>query len=54
MTENKEWSEKGVPWLSKVPVLEWLFSSKLKKSEKNELLIFITPKIIKSNQRSLK
>ena len=53
MTENKEWSEKGVPWLSKVPGLEWLFSSKLKKSEKNELLIFITPKIIKSNQRSL-
>ncbi|MFH2012675.1 MAG: type IV pilus secretin PilQ [Pseudomonadota bacterium] len=37
----------GVPLLSKIPILGWLFKSKYKKDEVTELLIFITPTIVK-------
>lgn len=35
-----------VPFLSKIPVLGWLFKHDYKKKEKTELLIFITPVIL--------
>ena len=38
----------GVPWLSKIPVLGWLFKNVTKSDTKNELLIFLTPRIVKS------
>lgn len=38
-------SEKGVPWLSKIPVLGWLFKKESIVDTKKELLIFLTPKI---------
>lgn len=41
-TEN----DKGVPFLQDIPLLGWLFKSNTKRKTKNELLIFITPKII--------
>lgn len=37
----------GVPLLSNIPLLGWLFKSKYKKDEVTELLIFITPTIVK-------
>lgn len=37
--------ERGVPLLSKIPLLGWLFKRKDKGSERNELLIFLTPTI---------
>jgi type IV pilus assembly protein PilQ len=37
----------GVPGLSKIPILGWLFKSQTKEKEKREILIFITPRIIK-------
>ena len=46
-------SKKGVPWLSKVPVLGWLFRSESKASEKQELLIFVTPTIVKLEEATL-
>ena len=36
----------GVPWLSKIPVLGWLFKYKTVSNDKRELLIFVTPKIV--------
>lgn len=36
----------GVPYLSDIPLLGWLFKSNSKNKTKNELLIFITPKIM--------
>jgi len=33
----------GVPWLSKIPLIGWLFKSTNKTDNKEELLIFITP-----------
>jgi type IV pilus assembly protein PilQ len=48
---RKETGESGVPGLMEVPVLSWLFKSQEKSEDLEELLIFITPKIIKLKQR---
>ena len=41
-------SEAGVPGLMSIPFLGWLFKGRTKVGEKTELLIFLTPKILKS------
>jgi len=38
----------GIPYLSRVPVLGWLFKQKTESVSKSELLIFLTPSIVKS------
>ena len=38
----------GIPYLSRVPVLGWLFKQKSESVAKQELLIFLTPSIVKS------
>ena len=50
---TKSSGETGVPWLSKIPFLGWLFKSTEKTDDKEELLIFITPTIVKLEQRGL-
>jgi type IV pilus assembly protein PilQ len=45
-TDNRDDVSK-VPFLGDVPGLGALFRSKSKKEEKNELLIFVTPKILR-------
>ncbi|MBL1352212.1 MAG: type IV pilus secretin PilQ [Zetaproteobacteria bacterium] len=45
-TRIKRDSTNGVPWLSKIPVLGWLFKNNSKQDDKTELLIFLTPKIL--------
>ncbi|MGE5283648.1 MAG: type IV pilus secretin PilQ [Actinomycetota bacterium] len=42
-TENQA----GLPWLSKIPVLGYLFRKDTNQTRNRELLIFITPKIMK-------
>lgn len=37
----------GLPWLQKIPVLGWLFKSDSTSKQKRQLLIFVTPKILK-------
>jgi len=44
--ENKSTKTDGVPILSRVPGLKWLFSKELANQETTELMIFITPQII--------
>ncbi|MGH7148805.1 MAG: type IV pilus secretin PilQ, partial [Nitrospiraceae bacterium] len=39
----------GIPYLSRVPVLGWLFKQKTESVAKQELLIFLTPSIVKSS-----
>ena len=39
----------GIPYLSRVPVLGWLFKSKSETVSKQELLIFLTPTIVKTS-----
>jgi len=38
----------GVPYLSRIPVLGWLFKNKSESVSKQELLIFLTPTIVKA------
>lgn len=44
---TKSESETGVPWLSKIPGLSWLFKRQSVSDQNRELLIFITPTIVK-------
>ncbi len=44
---NKTKSNQDVPVLGKIPMLGWLFRHDYKDSDRSELMIFITPRIIK-------
>jgi type IV pilus assembly protein PilQ len=44
-------SEERTPVLGEIPVVNWLFKKTSKSSDKSELLIFITPKIVKEEFR---
>ena len=46
------YDEDGIPGLMKVGVLGWLFKSQSKLDNKNELLIFITPSIIRLERKA--
>ncbi|HHN64503.1 MAG TPA: type IV pilus secretin PilQ, partial [Nitrospirae bacterium] len=41
-------SQSGLPVAKDIPILGWLFKNKKKESQTNELLIFITPRIVRS------
>lgn len=43
--------DEGIPGLRKLPVLSWVFNAKTSKREKEELLIFLTPRIVQLAQR---
>jgi len=47
--EKLQEKELGVPWLKDVPVLGWLFKSNSDAADMEELLIFITPHILKQS-----
>jgi len=38
----------GVPWLSKIPVVGWLFKNDLVEAARTELVVFLTAKIVQS------
>ncbi len=46
------YDEDGIPGLMQMGVLGWLFKSQSKIDNKNELLIFMTPRIVKLEQKS--
>jgi len=43
---NTQENEAYVPWIGKVPVLGWLFKTTSREDTRNELLIFISPRIV--------
>ena len=45
--ETTSESESGVPWLRKIPLLGYLFKGEYKSKDMEEILIFITPHILK-------
>lgn len=47
VVSDKNESDKGIPVLKDIPVLGWLFKSKSVNDSQTELLIFITPTIVK-------
>jgi type IV pilus assembly protein PilQ len=44
--ESKGTSDTGTPWLRKIPIIGWLFGVESKSTEKSELLIFLTPRVV--------
>jgi len=51
---SRKETEAGLPWLSKIPILGYLFRSDTSQSTNRELLIFITPKILKQEPAQAK
>jgi len=47
------WGERGIPGLRNMGVLGWLFKYQSESDDKNELLIFMTPRIVKLEQKRL-
>jgi type IV pilus assembly protein PilQ len=43
-------TDQGVPYIKDVPVIGWLFKNRSVLNKKNELLIFLTPRILNSDQ----
>lgn len=50
---TKTSGETAFPVLSKIPILGWLFKTQNKSEQSNELLIFITPRIVQLEQRDM-
>lgn len=41
-------NSQSIPWLSRIPIIGWLFKNKRKISEYEEMLVFITPHIVQA------
>ncbi len=52
-TESTLDSTSGVPLLSRIPILGWLFKGKAKNKAQSELMIFLTPTIVSSRGASV-
>ena len=46
-------SEQGTPWISKVPIIGWLFKGKDKTEENTEMIIYLVPHIDNEITKSL-
>jgi len=44
--EDKTKAESGIPGLSKIPLLGWLFKAQIKTRSRSELLVFLTPTVL--------
>lgn len=45
-------SSAGIPFLHKIPILGYLFGSKVNETTRNELIILLTPRVIRSQQEA--
>ncbi|MDP2166798.1 MAG: type IV pilus secretin PilQ [Thermodesulfovibrionales bacterium] len=52
-TRSETESTQGVPYLSKIPIIGWLFKTKSTSTPTKELMIFITPVIVKSDRAAV-
>lgn len=50
-TKNKSRADSHVPLLGRIPIIKYLFSSNNWTDKTSELLIFITPKLVKQSQK---
>ncbi|MFC1851597.1 type II secretion system secretin GspD [candidate division CSSED10-310 bacterium] len=48
MQRKKNQSDQGIPYLSKIPILRWLFGTERREKKKTELIIFVTPHVVGS------
>lgn len=50
ISEGQSTGKSGVPFLSRIPLLGWLFGSTNISKQKTELIVFIRPRVIRDNQ----
>ena len=51
--ERKSLNRAGLPWFYKIPLLGWVFGSRDDSVNRTELLIFITPRVIRSVEEGI-
>jgi type IV pilus assembly protein PilQ len=51
LKDTNRYQENRIPFFHRIPILGWLFKEQIKDEEKQELLIFITPKIMAMEKR---
>lgn len=44
--ESSQNDERGIPWLSRIPVLGWLFKNDLTQARRTELVVFLSAKVV--------
>ncbi len=54
LKDKTKLTENRIPYFHKIPFLGWLFKGEVRNDEKQELLIFITPKIVSVEEPHLK
>lgn len=50
---DEQMFEGGIPGLKDIPIFGWLFKSKTESREKNELIIFLTPRILNAKDQAV-
>jgi type IV pilus assembly protein PilQ len=50
--ETESDTTEGIPWLSKIPFIGWLFRTDSTETTKTELLIFLTPTVLSSEKEA--
>jgi len=51
--ERKSLDRSGLPWFYKIPIIGWIYGSRADSVSRNELLIFITPRVIRSVEEGI-
>jgi len=51
--ERKSLDRSGLPWFYKIPLIGWIFGARTDSVSRNELLIFITPRVIRSVEEGI-
>jgi general secretion pathway protein D len=51
ITENNSTSRSGIPFLSEIPILGSLFGTTTRNTQRTELIILITPHVIRTNEK---
>jgi general secretion pathway protein D len=52
--ERKSLDRSGLPWFYKIPIFGWLFGSREDSVRRDELLIFITPRVIRTVEEGIR
>ena len=50
--DRREQGSSGLPWLSRLPAIGWLFGTKSDAARRTELLVLITPRVVGSTEQA--
>lgn len=53
LKDTKKTSDSGIPWLKDIPVFGWLFKNHSWEKDYEELIVFITPRVISAGSENL-